>query len=269
MSPGPLVDPDSVPGWMRRLVRATEDARGSDISRVLPPDDDDRVRSASVLVLFGEQSGGEPDVLLMRRADGGDAHAGQVAFPGGAAEPEDAGPVDTALREAAEETGVRPEGVRPVALLPELYVPVSGFRVTPVLAHWERPSPVRVGDPREVAAVARVPVAALVDPDNRFYVRVRAEYRSPAFGLPGMLVWGFTAGLLTWLLQIAGWERPWDGADVRELDVALAAAARSDPAAADGRAATAEGADTTPARVAGTEAPRAGAGGTDTAEAAE
>ncbi|MQA09179.1 MAG: NUDIX domain-containing protein [Pseudonocardiaceae bacterium] len=235
---GPLVDPATVPGWMRRLVRATEHARGDQISRRLPPDDGDP-RDASVLVLFANGAnpagaantagaGALPDVLLLRRADGGDAHAGQVAFPGGAAEAEDGGPVDTALREAAEETGVRPDGVRPVALLPKLYVPVSNFRVTPVLAHWHRPSPVSVVDPGEVAAVARVPVAELVDPRNRFLVQVRSQYRSPAFGLPGMLVWGFTAGLLTWLLDIAGWARPWDDGDVRELDVALAAAARSE-----------------------------------------
>lgn len=231
--PGPLVHPDEVPEWMRRLVRATEDAQGSDISRMLPPDDGG-ARAAAVLMLFGEGGDGEPDVLLLRRADGGDTHAGQVAFPGGAAEPEDDGPVHTALREAAEETGVRPADVRPVALLPELYVPVSGFRVTPVLAHWHRPGPVRVLDTREVAAVARVPVASLTDPANRFYVRVREQYRSPAFGLPDMLVWGFTAGLLTWLLEIAGWARPWNHDDVRELDVALTAARGTAPTGARG-----------------------------------
>ncbi|TCP56868.1 8-oxo-dGTP pyrophosphatase MutT (NUDIX family) [Tamaricihabitans halophyticus] len=226
--PGPLVDPHTVPSWLRDLVRATSVTDGRDIGRLTPPDDPG-LRSAAVLMLFGapSASGALPDVLLLRRADGGDVHSGQVAFPGGGAEPADGGPVDTALREAQEETGVHPAGVRPVALLPEMYVPVSGFRVTPVLAHWERPSPVGVVDDGEVAAVARVPVAELVDPANRFLVRIRKHYRGPAFGLPGMLVWGFTAGVLTWLLDAAGWAEPWDDRDVRDLDVALAAAARA------------------------------------------
>lgn len=157
------------------------------------------------------------------RADTLDSHAGQVAFPGGGVEAADGGPVDTALREAEEETGVDPAGVRPVAVLPQLYVPVSGFAVTPVLAHWQRPSPVRAVDPRETATVARVPVAELAEPSNRFQVYKRGSgWKGPAFEVDGLFVWGFTAGLLSVLLNLGGWERDWDTTDVRDLDVALA-----------------------------------------------
>ena len=94
----------------------------------------------------------------------------------------------------------------------------------PVLAHWREPSPVRPVDPAETAAVARVSIADLAEPANRFRVRHTSGYYGPAFSLPGMLVWGFTAGLLTELLSLAGWERPWDSSDLRDLDVAWRAA---------------------------------------------
>ncbi|WP_170191907.1 NUDIX hydrolase [Saccharothrix syringae] len=206
---------------MSGLLKATAEIDARAFTRISAPPPGTG-RAAAVLVLFGEGPDG-PDVLLLRRADTLGSHPGQVAFPGGAADPTDDGPVDTALREAFEETGVLREGVRPLATLPELYVPVSGFVVTPVLAHWARPSPVAPVDPAETAAVARVPVAHLADPANRFRVRHQAGYVGPAFSAPGMLVWGFTAGLLSGLLALGGWERPWDTSDVRDLDLALRA----------------------------------------------
>ncbi|WP_043720039.1 CoA pyrophosphatase [Kutzneria sp. 744] len=224
MSPGPLVDPADVPGWLSGLVAATADLDASALTRVRPPSGKP-TRPAAVLMLLGDGDGIDgPDVLLTRRADTLNSHPGQVAFPGGSADDTDDGPVDTALREAEEEAGVLADGVRPIALLPDLFVPVSGFMVTPVLAHWERPSPVRVVDPAETAAVARVPIAHLTDPANRFRVMHPSGFTGPAFSAPGMLVWGFTAGLLAGLLTLAGWERPWNTADVRDLDESLRAA---------------------------------------------
>lgn len=220
---GPLVDPESVPAWLRPLVAGTGELDASAFRHRTWPVDVPDPRPAAVLVLLGEDGTGPdtgPDVLLLRRADTLGSHAGQVAFPGGGAEPGDTGPVATALREAVEEVGVDPAGVRPVALLPSLLVPVSGFEVTPVLAHWTRPSRVRAVDPAETAAVARVPVAHLVDPANRISVRRPSGYSSPAFVAPGMLVWGFTAGVLTVLLEVAGWSRPWR--PVTEYDLATA-----------------------------------------------
>jgi 8-oxo-dGTP pyrophosphatase MutT (NUDIX family) len=215
---GPLVDPDDVPAWLRRLVVATGDIDESLFRRLAPLNGD--ARDAAVLILLGEHETRGPDVLLQLRADGGGAHSGQVAFPGGSAEPGDRNPVETALREAVEETGLDPSGVRPVALLPRLHIPVSGFHVTPVLAHWEKPSRVWAVDPAETQAVARAPLTELADPANRFQLRHPSGFLGPAFALPGMLVWGFTAALLTLMLQAGAWERPWDGTDIRDLDVA-------------------------------------------------
>jgi 8-oxo-dGTP pyrophosphatase MutT (NUDIX family) len=69
----------------------------------------------------------------MQRAASLRRHAGQPAFPGGAADPDDADEVATALREAAEEVGLDPASTTTVALLPRLWIPVSGYVVTPVL----------------------------------------------------------------------------------------------------------------------------------------
>jgi hypothetical protein len=73
----------------------------------------------------------------------------------------------------------------------------------------------------EAERVVRVPVRDLIDPDNRFQVRHRAGYQGPAFEVDGMLVWGFTAGVLAGLFAVSGWEIEWDHRDVRDLDATL------------------------------------------------
>jgi 8-oxo-dGTP pyrophosphatase MutT (NUDIX family) len=203
------------PGWLQPLVDALASAGPTQLSRFLPPEDGGG-RPSAVLILFGEGPDG-PDVLLIQRASTLNSHAGQPAFPGGGADPDDGGPAGTALREAAEEVGVDPAGVRVLATLPTLHIPVSRYDVTPVVAWWHTPVAVSPVDPGEVAAVERVPVAELVDPANRFRVRHRRGFVSPAFSVRGMLVWGFTAGLLDAVLELAGWARPWDRSDIREL----------------------------------------------------
>ena len=100
--------PADVPGWLRPLVVATRDLDPQELARFSPPDESGR-RSA-VLILFGDGDDG-PDVLLIQRAQDMRSHAGQPAFPGGAEDPEDHGPVGAALREAQEETGLDPSGV--------------------------------------------------------------------------------------------------------------------------------------------------------------
>ncbi|MFD0000130.1 NUDIX hydrolase [Nocardia sp. NPDC127526] len=192
-----------------------------------------RPRQASVLVLFGgspdadpEALGGLPadaDVLLTQRAATLRQHSGQVAFPGGGVEPGDDGPIDTALREAWEETGLDRAGVEPFAVLPKIFVPPSRFDVTPVVAYWRTPGEVGVVSETEAARVVRVPIKDLIDPANRFVVRHPLGYMGPAFAVEGMLVWGFTAGVLAGLLAVSGWEHEWDHHDVRDLQASLAA----------------------------------------------
>lgn len=206
-------------GWLRPLLERidTPDAAGFHRSTEWVPDS---VRRAAVLVLFGDGPGG-PDVLLIEKGPHLRTHAGQPAFPGGGIEPgED--PEQAALREAAEETGLDPAGVDVLACLPQLWVPPSGNAVTPVLAWWREPCEVAAADPREVAAVARVPISVLADPQNRLMVRSpRGGYTSPAFRAAGMLVWGFTGAVLDRLLELGGWARPWPRGRVEDLPVTL------------------------------------------------
>jgi 8-oxo-dGTP pyrophosphatase MutT (NUDIX family) len=212
------VDPAAAPSWLVPLLRVAGTATTDELSRhdIAPPATG--ARRAAVLVLFGETTEHGPDLLLQERAGGLRDHAGQVSFPGGGREATDDGPVDTALREAAEETGLDPAGVVPLALLPELFIPPSGFRVTPVLAHWRDPVAVAPVDPAETATVVRVPVAELADPGHRFLVRHPSGWVGPAFEVAGMVVWGFTGGLVDSLLRMGGWERPWSGGPTRDLD---------------------------------------------------
>ncbi len=207
-------DETAPPAWLATLLAAADGLEAADLSRAVPPPDGGR--ESAVLVLFGEGPEG-PDVLLIERSGHSRQHAGQAAFPGGAVEPDDDGPASTALREAAEETGLDPAGVDVLAVLPALWLPPSGFMVVPVLAWWRAPSAVRAADPDEVAAVSRVPIARLADPANRFRVRHRSGHLSDGFEVDDLFVWGFTAGLLSRLLEIAGWSLPWNAADVRDL----------------------------------------------------
>lgn len=141
-------------------MRAAETIEPLQLSRFLPPENGSG-RQSAVLILFGEGEHG-PELLLMERAGSLRSHAGQPSFPGGALDPEDGdahgeGPLRAALREAEEETGLDPAGVQLFGVLPALYIPVSGFVVTPVLGWWREPSPVGVVDPNETARVFTVP----------------------------------------------------------------------------------------------------------------
>ena len=107
-----------------------------------------------------------------------------------------------------------------------MFIPPSGFHVVPgarLLAGSRARSPSSTR-PRP-AIVARVPVRAFINPENRLMV-YRSEntrrFAGPAFLLNEMLVWGFTGQVISAMLDVAGWAQPWNTDDVRELDDAMA-----------------------------------------------
>ncbi|MDD0859849.1 CoA pyrophosphatase [Arthrobacter alpinus] len=193
------------------------------------PTDGASYRKAAVLMLFGalddvDASSSKPlisadlDVLLVERAATLNDHPGQVAFPGGGVDTADESVIAAALREAQEETGLDPLGVEVLGTLPEVPLSVSNFMVTPVVGWWARQTPVDVVDYGESAQVFRVPVRDLLDPENRFtavLTRDQHTYRGPAFAVNGVVVWGFTAGILNFVFHELGWAVPWD--EQREL----------------------------------------------------
>ena len=213
----PADSTSQVPVWLADLARSAE--RMVVPAALRPPPGGGR--PSAILILFGVGTAG-PDVLIVQRSAGLRRHPGQPAFPGGAIDAADGGPAAAALREAAEEALVEPDSVQVIAVLPDLYISRSGFRVSPVLAWWREPGPVAPGDLDEVSAVARVPVADLADPDRRLMIRYPAGTTGPAFRAGEMLIWGFTAYLLDRLLALGGWERPWDSDHVADLPAGAA-----------------------------------------------
>jgi 8-oxo-dGTP pyrophosphatase MutT (NUDIX family) len=187
----------TVPTWLHPVADAARTLDVHNWTSFVPPDGEGT--AAAVLLLFGEG----PDILLTERS--ADLRV----------DPTDASHVSAALREAHEETGVLAGGIQVFGQLPDLWLPVSNYAVRPVLAWWRDPS--EVGTSAEVASAHRVPIAELVDPANRCRVRHPSGYVGPGFTVRGLLVWGFTGGLLSMVLESAGWAVPWDTSRVIPL----------------------------------------------------
>lgn len=166
-------------------------------------------RQASVLALISDEPHG-PEMLFIEKSSLLRSHAGQMAFPGGRAEPTDRDAIHTALREAEEETAVDPESVEILGSLPTAHVGRSGFDVTCVVGWWREPGHVYPADPGEVAAVHKIRVDDLVVPEMRSNVRYGPQASGPAFQVDDLFIWGLTAHLLDALLDLAEWSHPWD-----------------------------------------------------------
>jgi 8-oxo-dGTP pyrophosphatase MutT (NUDIX family) len=165
-------------------------------------------RPAAVLVLLMPGPGGEARIVLTERLSYDGHHSGEVSFPGGKAEPDDADSGATALREASEEVGLEPiaAGVRVVGRLDEVFIPVSDFRLVPIVAVVERP-PVLLPNPAEVARILTPPVDAfLPDATVEMVERTIGDWpiRYGGFRIEGLHVWGATARILGQLGAILG-----------------------------------------------------------------
>jgi 8-oxo-dGTP pyrophosphatase MutT (NUDIX family) len=163
---------------------------------------------AAVLLLVVNHA--EPTVVLTQRTSHLAHHAGQIAFPGGRRESDDASPEHTALREAAEEIGLDAARVELLGRLPE-YRTSTGFAVTPIVG-WAEPPLAYSPDPHEVADVFEVPLAFLLDTRNHryesaFYRGRMRHYWAMPYG--ERFIWGATAGMLVTFQRLMS--RAWAG----------------------------------------------------------
>ncbi|GGA18868.1 hypothetical protein GCM10010981_03430 [Dyella nitratireducens] len=182
----PLSQPPLPPGWnhaeMTELIGEVER------------------RSAAVLI--GVRDEQQLRMVFTVRTDHLSSHAGQVAFPGGSADPTDADALTTALRETEEEIGLNPTLVTPLGYL-DCFETISGFCITPVVARIDAEARFHPA-PDEVAEVFEVPLAFFVDPSNvkRYTMNFRGHRREMVeFQYEGRRIWGATAAILMNLLQ--------------------------------------------------------------------
>lgn len=155
-----------------------------------------RLKDAAVLIPVVLRQP-EVTVLMTTRTAHLSSHAGQVAFPGGRVDPDDASPIAAALREADEEIGLAADLVEPLGYL-DLYLSNSGYRIAPVLA-LVRPGFTLTPNPQEVENTFEVPLAFLMNPANhhmtsRFWKGLDRHYYEMPYD--GHRIWGVTAGII-------------------------------------------------------------------------
>ncbi len=186
-----LADPDfpiPVPAWDKAKFPFARISQRSDL------------RPAAVLLALVDDS---RSLILTRRQDALSAHAGQVAFPGGAVDARDASPEAAALREAREEIGLDPAAVHLLGRLAD-YPTTSGYRVRPIVGCLIAiPGRLQAVSTAEVAEVFQLPFAVLLDPENWLdhplvYWGKQIAHRELHYR--GKRIWGATAGMLRMLL---------------------------------------------------------------------
>ena len=167
------------------------------------------IRHAAGLLLVFPTTANAAHILLTVRADTLGRHGGQVSLPGGVV---DAGETfeQAALREAREEVGLSTDLVRVLGALTPLDIPVSGFRLHPIVGVSER-RPQLTPDAREVARILEPAIDSLWAPS--WVVRARrardgVAMTVPGFHLEGVEIWGATAMVLAEFLSLLGWSSP-------------------------------------------------------------
>jgi 8-oxo-dGTP pyrophosphatase MutT (NUDIX family) len=172
-----------------------------DLMRKMFPDPGVAPREAAVLLLFYPHT---HDLCfpLTVRSSALPQHSGEVSLPGGRVDPEDDGPVCTALRETYEELGIPIQSVEVWGQLAPVYIPASNFRLTPIIG-FTPATPHIVPNPGEIAEVFSASLTHLLNPTTvvvEEWVRYGHSMMVPFFALEGHKVWGATAILLSELV---------------------------------------------------------------------
>lgn len=158
---------------------------------------------AAVLILLFPENG-STHTVFMQRPDYNGVHSGQISFPGGKKEPTDENIIQTAIREANEETGVDPEKISIIGTLTPLFIPISNMIVTPVIG-WVNEKPVFNHQPEEVVFLIDADLKILLDPSiiKTKPIEIRGEMiEVKYFDYEANMIWGATAMILYELLII-------------------------------------------------------------------
>ena len=143
-------------------------------------------------------------IPFIRRVNKGKYHGGQIAFPGGKMEKEDANALQTALRECHEEIGVPEEKVSILGVLSDIYIPLSNFNITPIVGTTLQ-LPEFILSENEVEKVILVPLSDLFDDRNKTthsFVRHDHEIIAPGYKIGENFIWGATAMIVAELEQL-------------------------------------------------------------------
>jgi 8-oxo-dGTP pyrophosphatase MutT (NUDIX family) len=160
------------------------------------------VHAAVMLVLFKRNE--SFCLILTKRHDYEGPHSGQVSLPGGKTDPDDMGFEYTALRETHEEVGIKPEELRIIGKLTDLFIPVSRYMVHPYIA-WSEIIPICEPDPGEVKYILEIRLDDLLNEQNRKIKTMTlsgSDYEVPYLSLKGETVWGATAMILSEFIEI-------------------------------------------------------------------
>lgn len=159
---------------------------------------------AGVLILLFPHNG-ELSIVLIKRTEYPGPHSGQVSLPGGKAEKTDSSQIDTALREAREETGIDTGKVNVLGTLTPLYIPVSDTEVLPVVGYTGKQPQFKI-NAREVEYLIQIPVKHLAGKTliTERDLRIRDQViRAPGYLINNEYIWGATAMILSEFTDVA------------------------------------------------------------------
>ncbi|CAN5575581.1 CoA pyrophosphatase [soil metagenome] len=169
----------------------------------LSPEGKGGKQAAVLVLLYPDEREGEPSLVLTRRTTALRDHSGQIAFPGGRIDSGET-PEEAALREGHEEVGIPSDAPEVLGRLTSIWIPPTGFAVTPVVASLEE-QPLFTPAAHEVDAVLSTPLADLVRPEarlTRLHDMAGEEVEVPYFDVGGHVVWGATAIMLSELVAV-------------------------------------------------------------------
>lgn len=177
-------------------------------------------KKAAICILLVGDSPATASVVLTHRNPSLRRFSGHISFPGGHVEPEDRTPVDTALREAAEETGLKPESVAVLRQARPVSVRTARYPIYPVLCWWQSPHELWRQNLPEVDETFSITLKELCKPENVLRTTY-GNWVGPAFWHDGYLIWGFTAGVLATMVDCAGWKIPWSEINSYDINTVL------------------------------------------------